>query len=103
MSKAGNRILQSARRARAFARRETTEGFVVHVPDTVNVKAIRHRLGLSQHAFAHRFGFSVATVRDWEQHGHQPEHAAQMLLLAIDHNPNAVSEALARDAGHAIE
>jgi len=95
MSKAGNRILQSVRGARAYARGETTEGFIVHVPEAVDVKAIRQRLGLTQEAFALRFGFSPASVRDWEQHRRQPEQAARVLLLVIDHNPDAVSEALA--------
>ena len=60
--------LTEVRRARAHARGETTEGFIVHVPEVVDVKAIRQRLGLSQEAFALRFGFSPASVRDWEQH-----------------------------------
>lgn len=98
MSNAGKRILQSARRARAYARGETTEGFVAHVPDDIDVKAIRTRLGLSQEAFALRFGFSAAAVRDWEQHRRQPEQAARVLLLVIAHNPDAVSEALANVA-----
>ncbi len=95
MSKAGSRILQSVHRARSYARGETTDGFVVHVPETVDVKSIRHRLGLSQEAFALRFGFSPAAVRDWEQHRRQPEQAARVLLLVIDHNADAVTEALA--------
>jgi len=49
---------------------------------------------LSQEAFALRFGFSAAAVRDWEQHRRQPEQAARVLLLVIAHNPDAVSEAL---------
>jgi len=44
MSKAGNRILQSVRQARAYARGETTDGFVAHVPEDVDVKAIRQGL-----------------------------------------------------------
>jgi hypothetical protein len=39
MSKAGKRILASVRKARAFARGETGKGFVVHVPDKVDVRA----------------------------------------------------------------
>jgi putative transcriptional regulator len=73
MSNAGNRILRSVRRARAYARDEASEGFVAHVPDGVDVKAIRTKLGLSQGTFARRFGFSLAAVRDWEQHRRQPE------------------------------
>jgi putative transcriptional regulator len=88
-------MLQSVSRARAYARGEATDGFIVHVPETVDVKAIRTRLGLSQEAFALRFGFSPAAVRDWEQQRRQPEQAARVLLLVIAHNPDAVTEALA--------
>jgi hypothetical protein len=59
MTKAGERILKSIRQARAYARGEATEGFVAHVPEDVDVKAIRLGLGLSQEAFALRFGFSL--------------------------------------------
>jgi len=95
MSKAGSRILQSVRNARAYARGDTTEGFIAHVPDDVDVKAIRAGLDLSQEAFALRFGFSLAAVRDWEQRRRQPEQAARVLLLVIAHNPAAVDAALA--------
>ena len=98
MSKAGSRILQSVRNARAYARGDTTEGFVAHVPDDVDVKAIRAGLDLSQEAFAQRFGFSLAAVRDWEQQRRQPEQAARVLLLVIAHNPAAVDSALAAAA-----
>ena len=73
MLRAGSRILQSVREARAYARGETAEGFAVHVPANVDVKAIRTKQGLSQEAFALQFGFSPAAVRDWEQHRRQPE------------------------------
>jgi putative transcriptional regulator len=48
MSKAGRRILSSVREARAFARGETGKGFIVHVPDEVNMRAIRKRLALTR-------------------------------------------------------
>jgi len=95
MSKAGNRILGSVRRARAYARGEPTSGFIVHVPENVDVRAIRTRLGLSQGVFARRFGFTPAAVRDWEQHRRQPEQAARVLLLVIAHDPGVVDRALA--------
>jgi putative transcriptional regulator len=98
MSTAGSRILGSARRARAYARGEEAEGFIAHVPEDVDVKAIRTKLGLSQEAFALRFGFTPAAVRDWEQHRRQPEQAARVLLLVIAHDPNVVAEALAHAA-----
>ncbi len=97
MSRAGDRILSSARQALAFARGETTEGFIVHVPKQVDVKHIRAKTGLTQAAFARRFGFTAAAVRDWEQGRRQPEQAARVLLLVIAHNPDAVTEALAAE------
>ena len=36
-------------------------------PPIPNVRAIRHKLSLSQAAFARRFRFSVRTVQQWEQ------------------------------------
>lgn len=64
MSKAGKRIIASVRKARAFVRGETDNGFVVHVPDAVNVRAIRKRLALTRVEFAHRFGFSPDAVKE---------------------------------------
>lgn len=66
----------------------------VYVPADVNVKAIRTKLGLSQPAFALRFGFTVGAVRDWEQHRRTPEASARVLLTVIDKEPEAVLRAL---------
>jgi putative transcriptional regulator len=95
MSRAGNRILDSVHRARTYVRGETTAGFIAHVPESVDVKAIRTQLGLSQGVFARRFGFTPAAVRDWEQQRRQPEQAARVLLLVIAHDPGVVERALA--------
>lgn len=67
--------------------------------DDVNVRSIRAHLGLSQEAFARRFRFSVAAVREWEQGRRRPETAARTLLRVIARNPQAVIEAL--DASNA--
>ncbi len=103
MSNAGNRILRSVRNARTFARGEGPEGFVVHVPEQIDVKAIRQKLGLSQAAFALRFGFSPAAVRDWEQRRRQPEQAARVLLMVIDEAPQTVDRVLRKLSGDVIE
>ncbi len=47
MSDAGDRMIASAKNALAFARGERREGFKVHVPPTVDVRAIRKRLGMT--------------------------------------------------------
>lgn len=67
----------------------------VFVPEDVDVRAIRNRLGLSQDAFAARFGFKASTVRDWEQRRRRPEASARVLLRVIEREPEAVERALA--------
>lgn len=65
-----------------------------HPPASVDVRAIREGLGLSQAAFARRFGFSPGAVREWEQGRRQPEAAARVLLLVIARSPETVDEAI---------
>lgn len=76
---------------RAAPVRETT----VNVPRDVDVKKIRERLGLSQEEFALRFGFSIGTLRHWEQGRRFPEGPARTYLKVIDREPEAVERALA--------
>lgn len=94
MSKAGESILRGAREALAYAR-GAREGFIAHVPDHVDVRAIRRRTGLSQQKFAARFGFALSTLRNWEQGRRQPDPAARAFLMVIDREPEAVRRALA--------
>jgi putative transcriptional regulator len=93
MSKAGESILRGAREALAYAR-GGRDGFVAHVPDRIDVKAIRRRTGLSQQKFAARFGFALSALRNWEQGRRQPDPAARAFLKVIDREPEAVSRAL---------
>ena len=62
----------------------------------VDLKQLRRRLGLTQESFAARFGFSLATVRNWERGRRRPEGPAQILLQVIDREPEAVERALGR-------
>lgn len=66
----------------------------VMVP-VVDVRAVRGKLGMSQAAFARRFGISAATLRNWEQGRRRPEGPARVLLQVIDKEPEAVMRALA--------
>ena len=61
-----------------------------------DVKAIRARLGLSQEQFAARFGFSVETLRNYEQGHRRPTGPASVLLRVIAREPDAVTQALAK-------
>jgi putative transcriptional regulator len=96
MSEAGSKLIKSARHALDYARGEETEGFVAHVPDEVDVKAIRNSLGLTQPEFSKRFGFDIRAVQDWEQNRRKPERAARVLLTVIAREPEAVRRALAK-------
>ncbi|MBF0177706.1 MAG: helix-turn-helix domain-containing protein [Magnetococcales bacterium] len=68
---------------------------IIQVPDDVDVRGIRERLGLTQLAFAKHFGFAVSALRDWEQGRRRPERAARILLKVIEYEPEAVERALA--------
>jgi putative transcriptional regulator len=67
----------------------------VHVPENIDVRKIRARLGLSQEAFAERYGFALSAVRDWEQGRRRPERSARILLKIVEREPEAVTRALA--------
>ena len=96
MSKIGTRLIKAAREARAIARGEITDGFVVHVPDDVDVKALRKKLRCSQAEFSRRFGLAIDAVQDWEQHRRKPDRTARIFLTVIAREPEAVGRALAR-------
>ena len=97
MSKLGESVLRGLEEAAAYARGEDV-GVVIHkvavVPDTVDVKGIREARGLSQARFAALYGFSIDSVRNWEQGRRQPDLAARALLTVIAKEPEAVERAL---------
>lgn len=73
----------------------TEAGFyAVQIPPEIDVRAIRGRLGLTQQEFAVRFGFSVNTLRHWEQGRRVPEAPTRAYLLVIDREPQTVERAL---------
>lgn len=74
------------------------QGFAIHIPEEVDVKAIRQRLKLSQPKFAETFGFSVGRIRDWEQRRFPVDAPSRVLLTVIEREPAAVLRALAQDA-----
>ena len=68
----------------------------VHVPEVVDVRAIRDKLAMTQEQFAARFGFSKSAVRDWEQGRKRPEASTRVFLTVIAKEPEAVTRALER-------
>ena len=93
MTKAGDSILRGARESVEYAD-GARDGYKVHIPDEVDVRAIRARTGLSQAKFAARYGFSPASLKNWEQGRRQPDVAARAYLLVIANEPEAVDRAL---------
>ena len=95
----GEEIVTSLKEAIAWAGGDEVAVRVtkVKVPST-DVRAVRRKLGLSQSAFAAKFGFQPATLKNWEQGRTRPDGPARVLLAVIARHPEAVEDAL-RKAG----
>ena len=89
-----NRIIAGLGEAVDHAEGREVAGMVVHVPDNIDVAAVRERSGFSQPVFASRIGVNVATLRNWEQGRRAPEGPARVLLAMLDRNPRIVEETL---------
>lgn len=64
------------------------------IPATIDVRAIRLNLGLTQAVFAARYGLNIHTLRQWEQGLREPEAPTRAYLVAIDRIPSDVARAL---------
>ena len=67
---------------------------VEHKPETIDVKAIREKTGMSQQKFCATFGISIGTLRHWEQGLRVPRGPARVLLKVVKNNPKAIIEAM---------
>ncbi len=85
-------LKDAARHARGDLNRGTS--YTVKVPHPLDVRAIRERQGLTQKAFAEKYGFPLATLRNWEQGYRAPSGASRNFLLVIERQPKAVEAAL---------
>jgi putative transcriptional regulator len=96
MSKLGaNSIRRGLQEAVAYARGEAdARKYRVHVPQRVDVRAIRSKLRMTQEEFAREFGFSINTLRHWEQGKRRPEGPTRAYLLVIDRAPKTVQRVL---------
>ena len=95
MSKIADSIRRGLEEAVDYATGKADEtAYRLHVPERIDVKAIRTNLGMTQQEFAGQFGFSVNTLRHWEQGARQPEGPTRAYLLVIERAPKAVQKAL---------
>jgi putative transcriptional regulator len=90
------RAMAGLREALAHAKGELSN-VVVHIPKDIDVRAIRDGQGLTQNAFAARYGLDVSALRDWEQGRRVPDRAARQFLKVIAREPKAVRRALAAE------
>ncbi len=99
MSTLGDNLIQALKDAVAYKRGELTEADGVQtyhypsVPNEVDVKAIRSKLGLTQEEFS-QFGFSVRSIQNWESRKRTPEGSARVLLKVVEHHPEVVLDTL---------
>lgn len=70
----------------------------VFVPEEIDVKAIRKKLGMTQKRFAPIYGFSVGSVRNSEKGHRKPHGPARTLLTVIGRIPGEVNQALTKRA-----
>ena len=61
---------------------------------SVDVATIRVGLDMTQEEFAAAYGFTVATVRNWEQHRSEPDAGSRAFLKVIEIHPDIAAEAV---------
>ena len=59
------------------------------------IRMLRHRLGLSQEAFASTYGIPLANIRQYEIGRHMPPPAVRAYLKVIAAEPERVAKAVA--------
>ena len=94
------KVVAGLRDAIAFAKGDQSRARVTqyHVPLSIDVKKLREGLNMSQPEFALKFGFSLGTLRQWEQGRRSPDGPARVLLTVISHNADVVKKALEDEA-----
>jgi putative transcriptional regulator len=93
--RAFDKIAAGLEEAVAHAAARPTTGLRLHRFPTVDVRAVRKRVGLTQEAFAAEFGWTPAVIRDWEQGRRQPPPPDRVLLKVIETAPEVVRAAIA--------
>jgi putative transcriptional regulator len=89
MSKLGKRMIKAMDEAIAIAKGEADPStYRVHVPSSIDVRAVRLKLKMTQASSPAGLGLSSQRSGDWEQN-------SRVLLTIIEHEPEAVERALA--------
>ena len=97
MTKAFESIKQGLREAIAHAQGRPVEAVVHEMPASIDVKAVRKQVGMTQAQFAVSFGISLGTLRHWERGDRMPRGPALVLLQVVAKEPKAVLRALSQN------
>ena len=73
---------------RAF--KQGRKSLVARQLETVDVAALRDRLGVTQDVFSKQLGVSRHTLRKWEQGQRQPQGPARALLDIVQRHPDVL-------------
>jgi putative transcriptional regulator len=95
----GAELAKGLRQAAAHFKGELKlRSYEYRIPERVDVRALRQKIGLSQTEFAARYALNARTVQEWEQGRAEPDLAARAYLTVIEQCPQAVEDALAKTA-----
>lgn len=95
MSTAFNSIKQSLEEAIDFSNGRK-KGARVFRPDSVNVKALRKKIRMTQVEFAASFENSLGTLRHWERGDREPHGPALVLLNLVQKEPQTILRVLSK-------
>ena len=65
---------------------------VIQSSEDVDVRSLRNRLGLTINDFSDKYGFSVNTLKKWENKTRTPDTGAKLVLKMIEHDSQRVDE-----------
>ena len=86
-------LADSVRQAGRIRRGEAKASRITEIA-SIDVKAVRLRLGQSQAQFARMIGVSMSTLQSWELGRRRPAGPARALLKVAEANPEAAVSAL---------
>lgn len=95
MSKAFDEIKTGMDDALAYVKGDKSKGRAHKIlTSDIDVKAIREKTGLNQEDFAQTYGFSLSSLKKWENGIREPVGPAKAYLTVIDRHPLIVKKAL---------
>jgi len=88
------RVMSGLKQARDHAAGKDVDGLIEHIPDEIDVAAIRRKTKLSQTEFAKMIAVKLPTLRNWEQGRRRPDGPARVLLSMVNQKPEIVVSTL---------